>query len=456
MFKEKLKKLREEHHLSQVELANKIYVSRSAVAKWEQGRGMPSAASLQELCKLFNLTEKELLNEKEQYIYTFDYKKEKIIKTIIMVAVITIPILLGIILGVIDFIDKKKPDHIDYMKVLPTGGPEYITLKLNEKYEIDWKKLGLTDIFENFEVLDESIQSSNDIKHYTVNKNRIEVINTGSFFVYGKATKKRWTHVVSEYYGPLIHIYCYDENTIIKINTIEDFININKNLEGEYLLNNNLDFSSIENLQTIGYISETEGITYQFEGVIINPYKYTISNITIKEQKENQYHSYGLFNATYRAYIDGLIIENLNVDMPTKTERWNTVVGGLVGKSDNSTIVNCSINGTVKGISYVGGIVGNLFYGKMIKCEFFGKVLNSDGCAGGLAGSYYLNIYSIDIRKNKVVAEIHASGIAGKIAGIIYTDYYNDNEAICILYSSKVYEYGAISGRGEIRNPDYK
>ena len=78
MFKEKLKLLREEHHLSQVELANKIYVSRSAVAKWEQGRGMPNSASLQELCKLFNLTEKELLNEKEQYIYTFDYKKEKI------------------------------------------------------------------------------------------------------------------------------------------------------------------------------------------------------------------------------------------------------------------------------------------------------------------------------------------------------------------------------------------
>ena len=68
MFKEKLKLLREEHHLSQVELANKIYVSRSAVAKWEQGRGMPSKASLQELCKLFNLTEEELLNEKEQYI----------------------------------------------------------------------------------------------------------------------------------------------------------------------------------------------------------------------------------------------------------------------------------------------------------------------------------------------------------------------------------------------------
>ena len=456
MFKEKLKLLREEHHLSQVELANKIYVSRSAVAKWEQGRGMPSKASLQELCKLFNLTEEELLNEKEQYIYTFDYKKEKIIKTIIISIVIAIPVLLAIITGTIDFIEKKKPDHIDNMKTLPTGGPKYITLKLNEEYEIDWEELGLSDKFENFEVFEEEIISHKNIKHYTANKNVIKVINTGSFFVYGNATKKRWTHVVSQYYGPLVHIYCYDENKITKINTVEDFININNNLEGEYLLNNNLDFSSIDNFQSIGYISEDKEITHPFMGVIINPYKYIISNINIKEQKENQYHSYGLFNATRDAYINGLIVENLNVDMPIKNKSWHTTVGGLVGKLDYTTIVNCSINGIVKGIGYVGGIVGELYYSKMINCVFLGKVINIDGCAGGLAGSYWLNTYSIDVRKNKVVAEIQATSIAGKITGIIYTDYYNDNEATCTLYAPRVYEFGSIDEDSQIIHPSYK
>lgn len=42
MFKNKLKELREKNNISQYQLAEKIFVSRSAVAKWENGLGMPS------------------------------------------------------------------------------------------------------------------------------------------------------------------------------------------------------------------------------------------------------------------------------------------------------------------------------------------------------------------------------------------------------------------------------
>lgn len=44
-FADKLKKLREEHGLSQAALAKRIYVSRSAVAKWENGSGSPTTAT---------------------------------------------------------------------------------------------------------------------------------------------------------------------------------------------------------------------------------------------------------------------------------------------------------------------------------------------------------------------------------------------------------------------------
>ena len=87
---------------------------------------------------------------------------------------------------------------------------------------------------------------------------------------------------------------------------------------------------------------------------------------------------------------------------------------------------------------------------------FLGKVINIDGCAGGLAGSYWLNTYSIDVRKNKVVAEIQATSIAGKITGIIYTDYYNDNEATCTLDAPRVYEFGSINEDSQIIHPSYK
>ena len=54
MFKEKLKELREKKKISQYELANKIFVSRSAVAKWENGLGMPSEESIELLCNLLS------------------------------------------------------------------------------------------------------------------------------------------------------------------------------------------------------------------------------------------------------------------------------------------------------------------------------------------------------------------------------------------------------------------
>ena len=45
-FNEKLQKLRTSEHLTQEELAEKLYVSRTAISKWESGRGYPSIESL--------------------------------------------------------------------------------------------------------------------------------------------------------------------------------------------------------------------------------------------------------------------------------------------------------------------------------------------------------------------------------------------------------------------------
>jgi len=64
-FYEKLKKLRQENNLTQQELADKIFVSRSAVAKWEQNRGLPSKELLESLSKIFNISEEELLGNNE-------------------------------------------------------------------------------------------------------------------------------------------------------------------------------------------------------------------------------------------------------------------------------------------------------------------------------------------------------------------------------------------------------
>lgn len=61
MFSEKLKELRTKAGLSQEELASKIFVSRSAVAKWEQGRGLPEDDSVERLAALFNVDRKSVV-----------------------------------------------------------------------------------------------------------------------------------------------------------------------------------------------------------------------------------------------------------------------------------------------------------------------------------------------------------------------------------------------------------
>jgi transcriptional regulator with XRE-family HTH domain len=65
MFSEKLKELRTKAGLSQEELASKIFVSRSAVAKWEQGRGLPEDDSVERLAALFNVPSDSLITKED-------------------------------------------------------------------------------------------------------------------------------------------------------------------------------------------------------------------------------------------------------------------------------------------------------------------------------------------------------------------------------------------------------
>lgn len=65
MFKDKLKQLREEKGLTQKELADKIYVSRSAICKWEMGNGIPSDVNIENICKFFNVSEEWLLDRND-------------------------------------------------------------------------------------------------------------------------------------------------------------------------------------------------------------------------------------------------------------------------------------------------------------------------------------------------------------------------------------------------------
>ena len=61
-FHEKLQELRKGRGLTQEELAEALYVSRTAISKWESGRGYPSIDSLKEISSYFSVTIDELLS----------------------------------------------------------------------------------------------------------------------------------------------------------------------------------------------------------------------------------------------------------------------------------------------------------------------------------------------------------------------------------------------------------
>ena len=61
-FNEKLKELRSSRGLTQEELAEVLFVSRTAISKWESGRGYPGIDSLREISDFFSVTIDELLS----------------------------------------------------------------------------------------------------------------------------------------------------------------------------------------------------------------------------------------------------------------------------------------------------------------------------------------------------------------------------------------------------------
>lgn len=54
-FGQKLKKLRNDNNLTQEQLANMIFVTRTAISKWETDNGYPSIDSLKQLSNVFNI-----------------------------------------------------------------------------------------------------------------------------------------------------------------------------------------------------------------------------------------------------------------------------------------------------------------------------------------------------------------------------------------------------------------
>lgn len=75
-FSEKLKDLRKQKGISQEQLAEKIYVSRQAITKWESGNGLPDIENLIAISSLFNESLDSLLSEEKSLVSKHEFLYE--------------------------------------------------------------------------------------------------------------------------------------------------------------------------------------------------------------------------------------------------------------------------------------------------------------------------------------------------------------------------------------------
>ncbi len=84
-FSEKLQELRKSRSMTQEELAESLFVSRTAISKWESGRGYPSIDSLKEISRFFSVTIDDLICSDEMITVAENDKKEFISKYISLI-----------------------------------------------------------------------------------------------------------------------------------------------------------------------------------------------------------------------------------------------------------------------------------------------------------------------------------------------------------------------------------
>lgn len=151
-----LKTLREKNNLTQEQLADKLFVSRSNVSKWERNINLPDAETLLELSKIFNVSVDDILlgnNKNDSSVVLNIYKqikKQKKVMLIICVSSIII-ILLFLIYYFLSFYNSNKiflvngygnESYFNNGIIIYTKEKEYLSLgKINSKKDILRMKL---------------------------------------------------------------------------------------------------------------------------------------------------------------------------------------------------------------------------------------------------------------------------------------------------------------------------
>jgi len=205
--------------------------------------------------------------------------------------------------------------------------------------------------------------------------------------------------------------YSINANFGLEIRDWYDLDAIRNNLSGSYILMNDLDSTTpgYEELasptanggkgwEPIGIPVVSASFTGTFDGQ-----GYEIRDLFINRPVKGRV---GLFGSVY----EGAIIKNVGVVNVTVV--GDSIVGGLVGHNDGSTVSNSYSTGNVTGNDWVGGLVG-YNYGSTVSNSYSTGNVTGDEHVGGLVGYTYYGTMSNSYSTGNVTGDEWVGGLVG-------------------------------------------
>ncbi len=221
--------------------------------------------------------------------------------------------------------------------------------------------------------------------------------------------------------------------TVIK--TAQDLDNIRNDLDGKYILMNDIDLSSYSNWDPIGNVDTGEGFTGVLDGN-----GYSIKNLTINRPDEvgvGLFAMIGNSSGTTGGEVKNLGLENVNI-------KGNEMIGSLSGGAAASNILNCYVSGEINASQQAGGLIGVTLNSNIDKIFTNINVHGTGDIIGGLIGVNYDNS---QITNSSTIGTVKGNSYVGGILGQNYSyGIVNNSYSSCNITTNSGQGGGIIGG----------
>jgi uncharacterized repeat protein (TIGR02543 family) len=189
---------------------------------------------------------------------------------------------------------------------------------------------------------------------------------------------------------------------------------VSEDLDGYYVLTNDIDMSGYGNWTPIGWGTGIDPFIGHFDGK-----GHTISGLTVRD---NLTSSGGLFaEIGSGGEVRNLVLADVDISTPEAYGATGALAGELEGQAVNIRVSG----GTVEGQSEVGGLVGRTGGGAVISASCADvKVIGRDFIVGGLVGYLANATVNTSCSTGDVSGSSYVGGLAGTIDGSSIADSY--------------------------------